>query len=131
MDDDGNESLDEAMNEDLPPARGFRGAAGAAAEADADSLALPNAPSGALPTLPLPATSDEQRQRNLEEALLLQMDMQRRLHDQLEVGGGLLGGWSGQSEQAGRGGWSCNKRCWGSRLAFLVIARLRRPVGCN
>ena len=33
----------------------------------------------------LPSQLDVERQKNLEEALLLQMDMQKRLHEQLEV----------------------------------------------
>ena len=33
----------------------------------------------------LPSQTDVERQKNLEEALLLQMDMQKRLHEQLEV----------------------------------------------
>ena len=42
---------------------------------------------GALPPLPmvaLPSKMDEERQKNLQDALLLQMDLQKRLHEQLE-----------------------------------------------
>ena len=35
--------------------------------------------------VPLPGQGDIERQRDLQEALLLQMDMQKRLHEQLEV----------------------------------------------
>lgn len=35
--------------------------------------------------IPMPGQGDIERQRDLQEALLLQMDMQKRLHEQLEV----------------------------------------------
>ncbi len=41
-------------------------------------------PPGPTP-LPVPGQGDIERQRDLQEALLLQMDMQKRLHEQLEV----------------------------------------------
>ena len=43
------------------------------------------APGGTLCSPYHPAKGDADRQRDLQEALLLQMDMQKRLHDQLEV----------------------------------------------
>ena len=57
---------------------------GAKAEEQAASLGV------GFPTNLQIASMDAARQKQLEEALLLQMDMQKRLHDQLEVRGHLL-----------------------------------------
>ncbi|KAK9811053.1 hypothetical protein WJX73_009444 [Symbiochloris irregularis] len=97
VEDDGD-SLEEAMDD--PEAvhdhmgqqyHNHRTRSSADAESEGAHLdPLHSIPSGGLPPLPhhLPpqqhGANGSARQRNLEEALLLQMDMQRRLHDQLE-----------------------------------------------
>lgn len=54
-------------------------------EVDPEDKPMENFIGGERPIL-MPTQGDVDRQRDLEEALLLQMDMQKRLHEQLVVG---------------------------------------------
>ena len=75
---DAGDSMDDALPDEKPHAR---------QDADADSAFGLDSLSQPMPRQPSGhhQQADVQRQRNLEEALVLQMDMQKRLHDQLEV----------------------------------------------
>ena len=79
VDEDAADSLDEILNEDQLPGR--RDGA-----ADSNSMLAASLSEPMQPPLVAQHQADARRQRNLEEALLLQMDMQKRLHEQLEVG---------------------------------------------
>ena len=57
-----------------------------AVEGNSDNRMQGSSSRGHLPaSVPMPGQGDIERQRDLQEALLLQMDMQKRLHEQLEV----------------------------------------------
>ena len=59
------------------------------AEEDLESVVASEGAPGLTPAnvspVQIPSNLDAERQAKLKEALLLQMEMQKRLHDQLEV----------------------------------------------
>lgn len=96
VDSDAEETAAADMD-DIDAGSGDEGAADNLMEGDnahASAASVPSAPTfsmappGAPPGEHLGDVARLHRQKNLEQALIIQMDMQKKLHEQLEVGQG-------------------------------------------
>ena len=84
MDDMDAGSGDEGAADNLMEGDNAHASAASVPSAPAFSMAPPGAPPGEH----LGDVARLHRQKNLEQALIIQMDMQKKLHEQLEVGWG-------------------------------------------
>ena len=134
IDSDAEETAAADMD-DMDAGSGDEGAADNLMESDHAHASAASVPSAPAFSMAPPAAAPEEhlgdvarlhRQRNLEQALIIQMDMQKKLHEQLEVGQRPGLRWfrlessgcacaGGCEAGAGGGGWpvsGCAPRCW-------------------